>query len=69
MSDRFIRDTTGNDIGGYARGHHEYGIDERIRWLADLPEDRYTEMSEASRRRAEQFETSTAARNLRAHEC
>jgi glycosyltransferase involved in cell wall biosynthesis len=54
----FIQDTTGNDIGGYVPGHREYPIAERIRWLADLPEDQYREVAERSRQRAEEFDTS-----------
>jgi glycosyltransferase involved in cell wall biosynthesis len=60
----FIQDTTGNDIGGYVPGHREYAIDERIRWLADLPEDRYREVGEGSRQRAEQFDMSVLVPRL-----
>jgi glycosyltransferase involved in cell wall biosynthesis len=61
MTYGFVQDTVGNDLGGYVPGHAEQPIAERILWLASLDDERYGEVGEASRRRAEEFDISALA--------
>jgi glycosyltransferase involved in cell wall biosynthesis len=52
----FLQDTTGNDVGSFVPGHHEFEIAERLEWLAGLSEAAYEAVGAASRARAEEFD-------------
>jgi glycosyltransferase involved in cell wall biosynthesis len=60
----FVQDTEGNDLGGYVQGHPEQPIAERLLWLASLDEEGYRRAGAASRRRAEEFDTSVLVPRL-----